>query len=67
MNELSPSEQREGTAEPSMASNLIEKLPDETSPDCIEEEITARNTCAIAFAGEFFRYHRNTSYVEKCL
>ena len=65
--ELSPSEQREGTAEPSIASSLIEKLPDEASPNRIEEEITARNACAVAFAGEFFRYHRDTSYVEKCL
>ena len=63
MSKLSPSEQREGTAEPSIASNLIEKLPDETSPNRIEEEITARNACANAFAGEFFRY-QDTSYVE---
>ena len=64
LSKLSPSEQREGTAEPSIASNLIEKLPDETSPNRIEEEITARNACAVAFVGEFFRYHQNTSYVE---
>ena len=66
LSELPPSEQREGTAEPSIASSLIEKLPDETSPNRIEEEITARNVCAVAFAGEFFHYHQNTNYVEKC-
>ena len=38
--------------------SLIEKLPDETSPDRAEEEMTARNTCAVAFAGEFFRHHQ---------
>ena len=56
LSEFSPSEQREGTAEPSVASYLIEKLPDETSPNRTEEETTARNVCAVAFAGEFFFY-----------
>ncbi|KAL9712265.1 hypothetical protein Ac2012v2_005343 [Leucoagaricus gongylophorus] len=42
---------RQGTAEPSIAANLIEKLPDETSPDRTQNEMKARNTCAIAFAG----------------
>jgi len=61
LGKLSSSEQREGTAEPSVAANLIEKLPDETSPNRTEEEETARNACAVAFAGEFFRYRQNTS------
>ena len=56
--EFSPSKQKEGTAEPSIAVNLIEKLPDETSPDRAEEELIARNTCGIAFAGEVFYYRR---------
>lgn len=55
---FSPSEQRAGTAEPSIAANLTAKLPDETSPDRNEMETRARNICAAAFTGELY-YHRN--------
>ena len=54
---FSYSEQREGTAEPSIAVSLIEKLPDETPPDRTEEETRARKICAVAFFGEFVPCH----------
>ncbi|KXN89170.1 O-methylsterigmatocystin oxidoreductase [Leucoagaricus sp. SymC.cos] len=42
---------KEGTAQPSMATTLLEKLPDENSPERADEEVTARNACAVSFAG----------------
>ncbi|KXN81295.1 O-methylsterigmatocystin oxidoreductase [Leucoagaricus sp. SymC.cos] len=42
---------KEGTANPCIATTLIEKLPDESSPDRADEELLARNTCAVSFAG----------------
>jgi len=42
---------KEGTAVPSIAANLIAGLPDEGAPDRHDEEIVARNACAVAFLG----------------
>ncbi|KAF5354017.1 hypothetical protein D9756_007058 [Leucocoprinus leucothites] len=44
-------EQKEGTAEPSMATTMIERMPDESSPDRATEELLARNVCAVTLAG----------------
>ncbi|KAF5353955.1 hypothetical protein D9756_007034 [Leucocoprinus leucothites] len=42
---------KDGTAEPCVATALIEKLPDENSPNRQDDEILARNICAVSFAG----------------
>ena len=57
---FSPSEQRAGTAKPSIVANLTAKLPDETSPDRNEVEARAHNICAAAFTGELY-YHQNSN------
>jgi len=43
-----------GTAPPSVAAILIEKLPAESSPMRAEEERIAKDVAAIAYAGVFF-------------
>ena len=40
-----------GTAVPSVASSLIEKLPEETDPTWAEELRIARDTAAVAYIG----------------
>ena len=43
--------QKNGTAVPSVAAGLIEKLPDETDPRWAEEVKIAQDTAAVAYAG----------------
>ena len=43
-----------GTASPSVAATLIEKLPDEGDPRRAEEERIAKNVAAIAYGGMLF-------------
>ncbi|KAF5354016.1 hypothetical protein D9756_007051 [Leucocoprinus leucothites] len=42
---------KEGTAEPCVATALLEKIPDENSPNRQDDELLARNVCALSFAG----------------
>ena len=43
-----------GTASPSVAATLIERLPDEDDPRRAEEERIAKNVAAIAYGGMLF-------------
>ena len=43
-----------GTASPSVAATLIERLPDEGDPRRAEEEKIAKNVAAIAYGGMLF-------------
>ena len=43
-----------GTASPSVAATLIERLPDEGDPRRAEEETIAKNVAAIAYGGMLF-------------
>jgi len=43
-----------GTASPSVAATLIERLPDEGDPRRAEEEKIAKNVAAIAYGGMWF-------------
>jgi len=48
------SSKAKGTATPSVATTLIENLPDKSDPRRAEEVIIAKNVAAIAYVGMLF-------------